>query len=98
MFPARANISFAEVVTRASIRLRVWERAAGATLACGTAACATAVAARRLGMVDASVDIHLPGGTLTIAREADGRVIMIGPIALVSTGMIEPGLFDGLAA
>lgn len=96
IFPAKANISFAEVESRASIRLRVWERAAGATLACGTAACATAVAAQRLGLVDQEVAIHLPGGTLTI-RRAGNRVIMIGPASLAYTGEIKPDLFAGLA-
>jgi diaminopimelate epimerase len=92
IFPEKANISFAEVRGDGSIRLRVWERSAGATLACGTAACATAVAAQRLGLVGSRVPIHLPGGTLTIRRSPEGRVIMTGPIAQSFTGHIAPSL------
>lgn len=97
IFPAKANISFAQVESRASIRLRVWERAAGATLACGTAACATAVAAQRLDFVEKEVSVHLPGGTLLIRREGD-RVIMVGPAALAFTGVIAPDLFADISA
>jgi diaminopimelate epimerase len=96
IFPAKANISFARVESRQSIRLRVWERAAGATLACGTAACATAVAAQRLGLVEAAVSVHLPGGMILIRREGE-RVIMIGPQATTFSGMIDPSLLAGVA-
>jgi diaminopimelate epimerase len=92
IFPAKANISLAQIENRQSIRLRVWERAAGATLACGTAACATAVAAQRLGFVESEVSIHLPGGAILIRREGN-RVIMVGPAALAFTGVIAPDLF-----
>ncbi len=63
---------------RASIRLRVWERGAGLTRACGTGACATAIAAMRRGLVERTVDVHLPGGTLNITWQADGRITMRG--------------------
>ncbi len=74
------------------ITLRVWERAAGATLACGTAACATAVAAHRLGLTGETVRLHLPGGPLTIRRSPEGRVIMVGPVAESFSGTIHPSL------
>lgn len=96
IFPERANISFAEIRADGSIRLRVWERAAGATLACGTAACATAVAAQRLDLVKNDVRIHLPGGSLSICRSPQGRVIMTGPVALSFTGFIAPSLLAGI--
>ncbi|MBN8533614.1 MAG: diaminopimelate epimerase [Rhizobiales bacterium] len=92
IFPEKANISFAKIEMDGSIRLRVWERAAGATLACGTAACATFVAANRLGLATDQARIRLPGGTLTIRHSAEGRVIMIGPIAQSFTGFIAPDL------
>jgi diaminopimelate epimerase len=92
IFPEKANISFATVEADGSIRLRVWERAAGATLACGTAACATFVAAHRLGLVGEEARIHLPGGTLTIRLSPEGRVIMTGPIAQSFSGFIAPDL------
>lgn len=92
IFPEKANISFAQVRADGEITLRVWERAAGATLACGTAACATAVAAQRLGLVGETVRLHLPGGPLTIRRLPEGRVIMIGPVAESFSGTIHPSL------
>jgi diaminopimelate epimerase len=92
LFPERANISFASLQADGSIRLRVWERAAGATLACGTAACATAVAAGRLGFATGKIRILLPGGPLMIHQDDAGRVIMIGPIAESFSGWIDPSL------
>jgi diaminopimelate epimerase len=80
LFPERANVSFAEVRDPAHATLRVWERSAGATLACGTAACATLVAGVRLGKLDRKAEIALPGGTLIIEwRESDRHVLMTGP-------------------
>jgi diaminopimelate epimerase len=94
LFPERANISFASPQASGSIRLRVWERAAGATLACGTAACATAVAAERLGYAKGDIRIDLPGGPLLIRRNPLGHVIMIGPVAQSFTGIIDPSLLS----
>ncbi len=80
LFPERANVSFAEVRDPGHAKLRVWERSAGATLACGTAACATLVAGVRLGKLARAAEIELPGGTLAVAwRESDGHVLMTGP-------------------
>jgi diaminopimelate epimerase len=83
MFPERANISLAHVVTRDHVMLKVWERGVGLTQACGSAACATAVAAVRLGLTERKVKITLPGGDLFIDwREADNHVLMRGPVEL----------------
>ena len=79
LFPERANISFAEVTGPASIRLRVWERGAGITMACGSAACATIVAAKRRGLVNGPADIKLDGGVLHLDWREDGHVTMTGP-------------------
>ena len=79
MFPDRANISFAEVRDRTNILLRVWERGAGATLACGSAACATLVAAVRRGLTERRATLALPGGELGIEWRADDHVLMTGP-------------------
>lgn len=92
IFPERANIEVAKVLDRRSIKLRVWERGAGETLACGTGACATAVAARLKGLVDERVDIHLPGGTLTIewngsSQKDASTVLMTGPVDVVYEGI-----------
>lgn len=79
LFPARVNVNVATVVNRRAIRLRVWERGAGLTRACGTGACATAVAAMRRGLVEREVTVHLPGGNLIIGWGSDNRITMTGP-------------------
>jgi diaminopimelate epimerase len=92
MFPEKANISLVAPDGPNAFRVRVWERAAGITLACGTAACAVAVAAARLGLATGDIRITLPGGTLSIGRDAAGRVIMTGPVATSFSGVIDPSL------
>ncbi len=90
MFPERANISLAQVIDRETIRTRVWERGAGATRACGTAACAIAVAAARKGLTGRSVTVHLPGGPLHIEwRERDDHILMTGPAEFEFEGEID---------
>ena len=94
LFPQRTNVEFAEVLSRDSIRLRVWERGTGVTLACGSGACATAVAAHRRGMTDRSVDIELDGGTLHIDwDEATNHVLMTGPAELNFKGELDLSQF-----
>ena len=87
-FPAKANIDFTEIVSRNNINVRVWERGAGETMACGTGACAAATAAYYLGFTDATVDVKLPGGTLNITIEEDGHLKMRGPATESFTGEI----------
>lgn len=87
VFPEGVNVGFAEVVTRQHIRLRVFERGVGETLACGTGACAAAVSFMRLGLVERSLDVHLPGGVLHIEWHNDAaEVLMTGPAVLVYNG------------
>lgn len=86
LFPARINVNFAEIVGEDHIRLIVWERGAGLTRACGTGACATAVAAIRLGLAKGPVAVDLPGGRLTIDWQPGGRIIMTGPATHVFDG------------
>ena len=94
MFPERANISLAQVVSRDRIVLRTWERGAGLTRACGSAACAAAVAAARLGRTGRTVTVTLPGGDLRIAwREGDDHVLMTGPVEFEYEGKFAPALF-----
>lgn len=98
VFPERANISFAEVVSADHIVLCVWERGAGATLACGSAACATLVAAARKGLTGRKARISLPGGDLLIEwRESDDHVLMTGETQLEHEGTFSPALFAGVA-
>jgi diaminopimelate epimerase len=94
IFPERANITLAQIVSRERIVIRTWERGAGLTKACGSAACAAAVAAARLKRTGRKVAVTLPGGELTIEwRESDGHVLMTGPVAFEFEGRFDPGLF-----
>lgn len=93
LFPARVNVNVAQIVNRKAILLRVWERGAGLTRACGTGACATAVAAMKKGLVDREVEVTLPGGTLTIALGDDGEITMTGPAAESFRGTFDPADF-----
>jgi len=94
IFPERANIGFAQVLAPDRIRLRVWERTAGLTLACGSGACAALVNAHRRGLTGRRAEMLLDGGALTIEwREADGHVLMTGPVATAYRGEIELDAF-----
>ena len=89
-FPNRINVEFAQVLDKGRIRMRVWERGVGITLACGTGACATAVAAIRRGLTDRKVELVLDGGSLIIEwREADDHVLMTGATAMPFRGRLE---------
>jgi diaminopimelate epimerase len=88
LFPERVNVNVAQIADD-GIHLRVWERGAGLTLACGTGACATAVAAIRRKLASGPVAVHLPGGTLTIDWQPGGTVQMTGPTTHVFTGEID---------
>jgi diaminopimelate epimerase len=92
LFPERANIGIAQVAGRDRLRLRVWERGAGLTRACGTGACAAAVAAHRRGLAGRKVAIVVDGGELEIAWRADDHVTMTGPVATSFTGEIDAGV------
>jgi diaminopimelate epimerase len=94
LFPQRANINFAQIIDRHHIKLRVWERGAGETLACGSGACATAVAAYKRGWVGHHVRVDLPGGTLTIDVQDDNNIHMIGPIAYIFEGSFRVESFQ----
>ncbi len=97
IFPEHANVSFAQVLSRNAIKLRVWERGAGATLACGSAACATLVAAVRAGLTKRSVSMRLPGGTLQITWRDDGHVVMTGGVELEHEGPLSPEASEAAA-
>ena len=91
-FPERTNVMFAQVLDATHIDLRVWERGAGATLACGTGACATLVAAAATGRTGRTAEVTLPGGTLTIEWRDDDRVIMTGPVVFEGETTLEAAL------
>ena len=93
IFPERANIGIAQMLGRDRLRLRVWERGAGITPACGTGACAALVAAHRRGLAGRRADIVADGGTLIIEwREGDDHVLMTGPVAVSFTGTLDAAL------
>jgi diaminopimelate epimerase len=95
LFPERANITIAQVKSKSEIRAHVWERGVGQTLACGTAACATAVAASRKRLTGRQVRVVLDGGPLDIEwRESDGHVLMTGPTELSFSGALSAHYFE----
>lgn len=91
IFPKRTNVEFIEVLNPSEIKMRVWERGSGETMACGTGASAVAVAAHLKGLAGRSVTVRLTGGDLFIEWAADNHVYMTGPAVEVFTGMIELG-------
>lgn len=95
LFPHRVNIGIAEIRDRNHLRLRVWERGAGITRACGSAACAAAVAAHRRGLAGRHSAVELDGGTLDIRWREDGHVLMTGAAALSFEGAFNPALLAG---
>ena len=95
IFPDRANITLAHIVDREHITIRTWERGAGLTKACGSAACATAVAAAQLKRTERKVTMTLPGGQLVIEwRPSDDRVLMTGAVEFEFEGRFDPAIFE----
>ena len=99
LFPAKTNVHFLQVHGPRSLEIRVWERGAGPTMACGTGACATLVAASLLGLCEDSAEVILPGGPLQISwRDQQGPVLMTGPAKAVFDGVLSPDLMPADAA
>ena len=96
LFPQRINAEFAQVIDRRQIRMRVWERGAGITRACGTGACATLVAAARRDLAERKADIILDGGVLTIEWGADNHIYMTGPATEAFRGEVPPSFWTAL--
>lgn len=92
LFPERANISVAQILSRDALRLRVWERGAGITQACGSGACAAVVAAARRDLTERRIGIHLDGGWLEVEWMDSGHVEMTGPVATSFTGVLDRSL------
>jgi diaminopimelate epimerase len=89
VFPQKTNVEFAQIVSDDRIRLRVWERGVGETLACGTGACATLVAAALTGRTGRHATVELPGGDLDVEWTASGTVLMSGPAETVYDGVLN---------
>lgn len=92
LFPERTNVEIAQLLPSGRIRMRVWERGAGITSACGTGACATLVAAARRGIAGRAAEVVLDGGVLAIEWLDDDHVLMTGPVALSFSGQLDAGL------
>ena len=89
LFPERTNVEVATVVDEGRIRARVWERGTGITLACGSGACATLVAAHRRGLAGRTAELMMDGGSLTVEWRDDGHVLLTGPVAVSFTGTLD---------
>ena len=96
MFPERANIGFAQVLAPDEIRLRVWERGVGLTLACGSGACAAVVAGVRRKLIEPRATVRLDGGALEVEWSRAGGVLMAGPTAMVFAGALDPSFLAAL--
>lgn len=96
-FINRTNVQFMQVLDAATIRIEIWERGAGYTLASGSSACAAAAVAHRLGLVGRRVAVHMPGGVLDIAMTEDGSITMAGAVGRVYEGRLDAEVFRGAA-
>ncbi len=96
LFPNKINLQLLKVLDRRRIRIEIWERGAGYTLASGSSSCAAASAAYRLGLVDNQVTVEMPGGQLAIEIQKDGHVMMTGPVTAVAVGELAGDLLTGL--
>ena len=92
-FPNRINVQFLQVLDRRNVRIEIWERGAGYTLASGSSSSASAAVAHKLGLVDANVTVHMPGGTIGIEIAPDFAIRMTGPTTRVVDGQLHPELF-----
>jgi len=92
-FPNRTNVQFMKVMDRANIRIEIWERGAGYTLASGSSSCAAAAVARRLGLCDSNITVHMPGGQIEIVVSDDFSVRMTGPVTKVADGAMSDEIF-----
>jgi diaminopimelate epimerase len=93
LFPNRTNVQFARVMDRGNLRIEIWERGAGYTLASGSSASASAAAAHRLGLTDAVMTVHMPGGRLGIRIDEKNAVTLTGPVTRVASGVLYDEMF-----
>lgn len=96
LFPERTNVQFLTVMDRASIAIQIWERGAGYTLASGSSSSAAAAIARRLGLVDQSVTVHMPGGTIDVQIGDDFSITMTGAVTRVADGSLAREMMEGV--
>ncbi len=94
-FPNRINVQFMAIIDRGNIRIEIWERGAGYTLASGGSSTAAAAVAKKLGFCDSEIDVHMPGGTLAIRLSDDFDATMKGPVVRICSGYIDDEIFKG---
>jgi len=95
-FPKRTNVQFAEIVSRSEVRILIWERGAGYTLASGSSSCAVVAACHRKGLTDRDVTVSMPGGQLAVTIADDGEIRMRGPVEEICAGDLSPDLLRRL--
>jgi diaminopimelate epimerase len=94
LFPNRTNVQFMQVLDRSNIKIEIWERGAGYTLASGSSSCAAAAVARRLGLCDANIKVHMPGGEIDIVVRDDFSISMTGAVTKVAEGLMSDEMFE----
>jgi diaminopimelate epimerase len=94
-FPKRTNVQFMQVLDRSNIRIEIWERGAGYTLASGSSSSAAAAVAHKLGLCDRSITVHMPGGRIRIDIKEEFSILMTGPVTRVAEGATAPEMFEG---
>ncbi len=93
LFPNRTNVQFVKVLDRKNIRIEIWERGAGYTLASGSSSCAAAAVARRLDLCDDIVSVHMPGGRIEVSIDSEYGIVMTGPVTRVAEGNLSSEIF-----
>jgi diaminopimelate epimerase len=96
LFPNRANVQFVKVLDRKNIRIEIWERGAGYTLASGSSSCASAAIACKLGFCESTMTVHMPGGEIEVSMDAAFRIVMTGPVTRVAKGHLSGEMFESL--
>jgi diaminopimelate epimerase len=96
LFPHRTNVQFVKVLDRKNIRIEIWERGAGYTLASGSSSCASAAVVHKLGLCDPDITVHMPGGRIEVSMDAAFRIVMTGPVTRVAKGHLSGEMFGGL--
>jgi diaminopimelate epimerase len=93
-FPNRTNVQFMKVLDRTNIQIEIWERGAGYTLSSGSSSCAAAAVARRLGLCDSQINVHMPGGQIDITVSDDYSIIMTGSVTKIAEGTMSEEIFS----
>jgi diaminopimelate epimerase len=94
LFPNRTNVQFLKVLGRNNIKIEIWERGAGYTLASGSSSSAAAAVARKLGMCDSQITVHMPGGEISISVDEDFGIVMVGAVARIAEGQLSDEVFQ----